>query len=331
VKYKKEVTEIINWARLLNERGYVTARGGNISYQVDEDTILMTAHDSYLGFLEEKDVLEMDLKNLHQDNKKEFSSERFLHLEIQKKFAEGKVVVHVHSPYTTAFFEYFDVLEMFSFEVKFYLGDVSVIPQETPTVTLIAPVIKALEDSNIVVLKNHGVLAVGKDFKEAFSLIELLEEQARVNFAIKSVGKIEKHQNQKSKNKESLSLSKYKMLSQEHRDRLAELVNNDSQVQELGKKYDLTCTLAVKNQDSGEAICFYYESGKIVKADGCDTAEFVISGKEDILKKVFNREIDPFVASTQGKVKTKGDFAKMSKWYPVLVETFKLWEKAPVK
>jgi len=37
------------------------------------------------------------------------------------------------------------------------------------------------------------------------------------------------------------------------------------------------------------------------------------------------------VASTQGKIKTEGDFTKMSKWYPVLVRTFQLWEEAPVE
>jgi putative sterol carrier protein len=68
-----------------------------------------------------------------------------------------------------------------------------------------------------------------------------------------------------------------------------------------------------------------------MKIDNDENAEFVIIGKPEILRKVFNREIDPFVASTQGKVKTKGDFAKMSKWYPVMVRTFKLWEQAPVE
>ena len=112
---------------------------------------------------------------------------------------------------------------------------------------------------------------------------------------------------------------------------MTNLINNDSEVQELGKKYNLTCTLAVKNQDSGQTMCFYYDKGKIVKIDTSDEAEFVIIGKEDILKKVFNRQVDPFVALTQGKVRSKGDFTRMSKWYPVMVRTFKLWEKAPVE
>jgi len=78
-------------------------------------------------------------------------------------------------------------LDIFSFETKFYLGDITVIEQATPTVTEIEPVLKELENSNIVVLGRHGVVSVGEDFKEAFSLIELLEEQARVNLFIKRI------------------------------------------------------------------------------------------------------------------------------------------------
>ena len=134
-----------------------------------------------------------------------------------------------------------------------------------------------------------------------------------------------------SKKNTEENTKRYKMLSRGHREKLTELVNSDKEAQELGKKYDLSCTLAVKDQDAGLTMRFCYEKGKITKADSNDDAEFVIIGKPDILKKVFNREIDPFIALTQGKVKSKGDFTRMSKWYPVMVRTFKLWEKAPVE
>jgi ribulose-5-phosphate 4-epimerase/fuculose-1-phosphate aldolase len=265
------------------------------------------------------------------EGKEEPSVERELHLEIYKQFKDTKVVLHAHPSFTTAFFNYFDRLDIFSFEAKFYLGEVKAIAQDTPTVTNIEPVLEALENANIVVLKNHGVVAVGDDFKAAFSLIELLEEQARVNLLMKSANLQTPDQKQKTIEEAKANTKKYKMLSEEHAGALMGIVNNDSEAQELGRKYDLTCTLAVKNQDNGEVIRFVYEHGKIMKIDNDENAEFVIIGKPEILRKVFNREIDPFVASTQGKVKTKGDFAKMSKWYPVMVRTFKLWEQAPVE
>jgi putative sterol carrier protein len=202
----------------------------------------------------------------------------------------------------------------------------------------VAPVIRAMETTKIVVLGNHGVVAMGESFKEAFGFIELLEEQARINLLLKTSNKfISKIENRESKIEETQTqeklpgVDKYKMLSKEHRERLTQIVNDDSEVQELGRKYDLTCVLAVKNIQTNEAMRFVYQAGKITKVDDRDDAEFVIIAEPDMLRKVFNRQIDPFVAVTQGKVKTQGDFAKMSKWYPVMVKTFKLWEQAPVE
>ena len=331
MSYRKEKEEIIHWAKTLNQKGLVTARSGNISRRVAPGKALITSHDSYLGYLEEEEVLLVDFEGKVLEGKLDLTSEKELHLSVYNKFKEAGVVLHTHSPFSTAFFHYFDKLDIFSFEAKFYLGDVKIIPQETPTVTDIKPVLEALESSNIVVLKSHGIISVGKNFKEAFSLIELLEEQAKVNITIRGSKLSAKPSGPNPDSKIVNSGQRIKMLSSEHSKRLAELVNSDKEVQELGKKYDLTCTLAVKNQENGDVICFYYESGKIIKVDNSENADFMIIGKEEILKKVFNREVDPFVASTQGKVKTKGDFAKMSKWYPVLVKTFKLWEQAPVE
>ena len=323
------VKRIIFWAKELYRKRLVMARSGNISCRKKIDgEIFITRHDAYLGYLDDTDVIRMDANGRISEGEGEPTSEQILHTGIYQNFTEIQTVVHAHSSYTTAFFNYHGTLEIFSFESKFYLGNIPVVPQSTPTVTNLKPVLTALENSNIVVLKHHGVVAMGNSFKETVSLIELLEEQAKVNLLIKNTASSGV---QVAEEISSGKKKKYKMLSPEHSKRLTELVNNDPQAQELGKKYDLTCSLAVKNQDTGESMCFYYEHGKITRMDDSDAAEFVIIGHTPILKKVFNREIDPFVASTQGKVKTKGNFTKMSRWYPVMVRTFKLWEEAPVE
>ncbi len=327
--YEEEKSMLIYWAKKLNEKGFVTARSGNISLKVDKG-ILITSHDCYLGELKNSDILLIDNKGKILEGTNTVTSEGKLHLSIHEKFPEAKVIIHAHSPYTTALFYYFDKLDVFSFEAKFYLGNIKAIPQDTPTVTDVEPVLKELENSNIVVLSQHGVVSVGADFKEAFSLIELLEEQAKVNLFIKRIA-ISGEGMDKKEEADFKKVNKYELLSKGHIERLVELVNSDREAQELGKKYGLTCTLAVKDTDNGTCVCFHYKDGKIIKTDTDENAEFVIAGKYSMLKKIFNRQIDPFVASTQGKVKTKGDFTKMSKWYPVLVRTFKLWEQAPVK
>jgi ribulose-5-phosphate 4-epimerase/fuculose-1-phosphate aldolase len=330
---REDKKELLYWARFLNEKGYLTGTNGNISFRADPHEILINAHGSHLGHMEEEEVLVMDPEGRVRGSDKAPSSEKDLHLAIYQKFDDIEVVIHAHSPFTTAFFHYFDHLDIFSFEAKLQLGEVPIVPQVTPTVTDVSPVIHALENSNIVVLKDHGIVSMGREFKSAFSLVELLEEQAKVNLLIqKSVpSRMRRLSEDSGARGRTQKVGSYKLLSREHTARLAEVINNDQEVQELGQRYDLTCTLAVKNQDTQEVVCFYYDKGKITKIDDSENADFLITGKGEILKRIFNRQLDPFVATTQGKVKTKGDISKMSRWYPALVRTFQLWGLAPVE
>ena len=186
MSFEKEKKDVVFWARLLNERGFVTARSGNVSLKVEDRKLLITSHDSYLGFLDTDEVLVTDLDANVLEGNAEPAVEKDLHTGIYKRLEGVNAVIHSHAPFATAFFHYFDTLESYSFESRFYLGEVRVIPQETPTVTDVEPVISALEDSAVVVLKNHGVVAVGESLKSAFGLMEVLEEQARVNLAVKA-------------------------------------------------------------------------------------------------------------------------------------------------
>jgi len=334
VSYDYERKAMAFWARQLNQRGFVTARSGNLSLKADHEKILITSHDSYLGFLEEDEILLTDLDANVIEGDLPPAVEKALHMGIYRRLNEVKAVIHAHPPFTTAYFNYFTALDDFSFESKFYMGQIQIVPQYTPTVTDVEPVISALEKSAIVVLQNHGVVSIGQDFKAAYGLVELLEEQAKVNFAVRAAHippqqAVKKHEPLMGDQRRSQKT--HKLLSEAHIQYLMELINHDKEAQALGKKYGLTCTLAVKNLDSDQLVRFHYENGRITKMDRIEDAEFIITGKEDVLKRIFNSEMDPFVAATQGKVKTQGDFSRMSMWYPALVRTFKLWENAPVE
>ena len=58
-------------------------------------------------------------------------------------------------------------------------GLIPVIAQDTPAVTKPQAVVEALKSSNLVALKNHGVVCIAGTFKEALHLIENLEDAVR--------------------------------------------------------------------------------------------------------------------------------------------------------
>jgi putative sterol carrier protein len=175
---------------------------------------------------------------------------------------------------------------------------------------------------------------MGMDFKEAFSYIELLEEQAKVNLFIQGLSKPISMRHEGSVPPGTSDAEKqltYQLFSDAHISRLVELVNNDEKTERLGSKFRLAFSLALKNKDTGKTVCFYYSKGKIIKTDSSQDADFLFVDREAVLKKIFNSEIDPLVASIQRKITTEGDVGKMIQWYPLLVRQFKLWTEAPVE
>ena len=110
-----------------------------------------------------------------------------------------------------------------------------------------------------------------------------------------------------------------------------ELHPNDAQMQELGSKTAMNMDLAVCLQETGDIYSFKFENGRITKTGKDAQAEFLITANESIWRAVFNREIDPFVATTQKKMELRGDFARISKWYAPCSRIFQLWTKVPVE
>lgn len=177
--FEKEKEEIRLWGSQLHQHGINYGRSGNISQRVG-DEILITAHESYLGFLDEDDILVIDKDGTVVAGDKEPTSESALHLFIYQHFPQKHVVIHAHPPYTVHYFYHHESLSPITLEERVYLGKIKAITQETPTITDLASVGQALNNNDVAVIKDHGVVAAGADFKYTFSLIELLEINARL-------------------------------------------------------------------------------------------------------------------------------------------------------
>ncbi|MCM8782388.1 MAG: class II aldolase/adducin family protein, partial [Candidatus Omnitrophica bacterium] len=177
-KIKKEMIKI---GRKLYDLRLVVASGGNLSYRLDRENILITSTGSSLGNLGYKDIIKVNLKDERNLKNKPLSSEFPLHRLIYKNFST-KVVIHAHPPLTNGYFAIYSQLKPLTFEAKLYLANIPVVEQETPTITRPELVVEALKLSNLVVIKNHGVVSMADNFTSALYLIEELEA------AIKTIG-----------------------------------------------------------------------------------------------------------------------------------------------
>jgi L-fuculose-phosphate aldolase len=170
--------EIIKAGSRLYAAGLAVARSGNLSARIDEDNILITASGTFLGQLKQDDILKVNLNNPDASGALKPSSELPLHTLVYRNFP-ARVVLHCHPPLINGYFAIAKTLKATSFETKFYLGEIPVIPQETPTVTDPEAVIAALKANNLVVLKNHGTVSIADNFEDALNITEALEEAVK--------------------------------------------------------------------------------------------------------------------------------------------------------
>lgn len=333
--------EIIRFGRLLWDKGLVCGLNGNISVRLDKDHILITATGTCLGFLTEDDIVTVN-NDGDVVGKGQASSERLMHTAIYRHFPQIHAVIHTHLALTNGYFLVHPVFKPRTFEAQFYLGAVRCLEQKTPSVTDIEPLMEAFKSNHIVALKNHGVVASGKQLFDAFVLIQELEEGVKTILAeevfkgvVSSGGtpsdQLKLKSNNSSQDQQSTIKNSCEMFSDGHIKAIVDLVNQDSQMSDLGNKTAMNMSLAVILEETQKTHRFIFKQGFIEKYDHDGQAEFIIRATENVWRAVFKGELDPFVATTQKKMSLTGDFARISKWYAPCSRIFQLWTQAPIK
>ena len=323
--------EIIEVGKRLYAAGLAVAKSGNLSARIDHEHILITGTGTFLGQLKESDMVKVNLINGIFEGDLKPSSELQLHAMVYKNFS-AQVVVHCHPPLINGYFAVAKSLKAMSFETKFYLGDIPVISQETPTVTQTEPVIAALKTNNLVVLKNHGTVAMADKFQDALAITEALEEAVKSASIARLLDK-DVLDDLDAALKDDLKRSQpaYRMFSHEHIQAIVDLVNQDKFIAEKGRELDLTVKLAIKLDNSGEVFKFNFEKGKIIKLETDSDAPFVISAPALVWEQVFLGKLDSFVAVTQGKMKLGGQLGQLSKWYVPFNRLFTLFREVKIR
>ena len=191
---KKNVQEIINVGNSIFNKNLVSGKSGNISKRIKSangDIVAITPTLKSLANVKQEDIILVDLDgNLLTKGKP--SSELFMHLGIYKKRNDVNGIVHVHSPYATGFaFSNKRIKRLEGFgEIKNpYLP---YIEYEKPgSMELALKVSEGIGDSDVIVLKNHGVICVSENLKEAESLAIFVEESAKTQYIAYMLNSVE--------------------------------------------------------------------------------------------------------------------------------------------
>ena len=191
---KKNINEIINVSNEIYNKGLVSGKAGNISARFkteNGDVIGITPTLKSLSDLNEEDIVLVDF-NGNILTKGKPSSEVNMHLEIYKKRSDVNGIVHTHSPYATGFAfssKRLKRLEGFGEIKNPYLP---FIDYEKPgTDELAKSASEGIGSEDVLILKNHGVICVGENLKEAKLLAIFVEETAKTQFITHMLNSVE--------------------------------------------------------------------------------------------------------------------------------------------
>ena len=191
---KKKVQEIIDVGNNIYDKNLVSGKSGNISKRIktsNGDIVAITPTLKSLSNLKQEDIVLVDLDgNLLTKGKP--SSEVNMHLEIYKKRDDVNGIVHTHSPYATGFaFSSKKIKRLEGFgEIKnTYLPDIEY--EKPGSAELAKSASEGIGKSDVLVLKNHGVICVSENLSEAESLAVFIEESAKTQFITYMLNSVE--------------------------------------------------------------------------------------------------------------------------------------------
>lgn len=186
---KKILHKIIEVSNYLYDKGLVPGKSGNISTRIEGDlnAVAVTSSGCSLKTLTEEDILVVDLEgNMIFTSNKKPTSELQMHLKIYKKRKDIGAIVHTHSPIATGFAfaeKKLERLEGFGPIDEMYIPFVEYHPPGSDD--LAKSVSDGLKNEDVVLLKGHGVVALGKNLDEAVLLAEFIEDSAKIQLVKK--------------------------------------------------------------------------------------------------------------------------------------------------
>jgi L-fuculose-phosphate aldolase len=189
--FKQERKEVARYMRRLYKRELTTASGGNISVKVG-DYVLITPSQIDKGNLKGKDIAIIDMNGKVIKSKHKLSMETKMHLEIYKARPDISAVVHSHPVFSSAFAcSNEEVDTTLSGEILYMCG----VPKRAEyklmgSEELAEVVSETTKDTDLVIMDNHGIVAVGTTLFKAFDKIEVYENAAKINYYGKMLGKM---------------------------------------------------------------------------------------------------------------------------------------------
>jgi len=189
--FEKEKERIIKTAMKLDRYGLIALSGGNVSARMPSGEILLTPSGMIYEDMIPSDILVADINGKILEGSRRPSVDTAALLYIYQKMPRVQAVIHTHQPYATAVGLVSDKLPcVVTTLANAAKGSVKVCPfSSAASIQMGIETVDNIGDKLAVILKNHGLMAVGKDLKEALCACVYVEEAAKTYLLARSISK----------------------------------------------------------------------------------------------------------------------------------------------
>jgi L-fuculose-phosphate aldolase len=196
MKWQSERTIVVQAAQQLLRLGLVAATSGNVSMRLEGDEkeglIAVTPAGTDYETMTPEDIVVVDYDVDVIEGDTVPSSESLTHVAVYKARRDISAVIHTHSIYASVLAVAGVALPPILDELVAYLGGpVEVAEYGFPsTEDLGEKAIQAMGERNAVFIRNHGVLAAGRDMPDALRACELVERAAQIYIQARALGSV---------------------------------------------------------------------------------------------------------------------------------------------
>jgi L-fuculose-phosphate aldolase len=176
----------------LYQSGMLAGTEGNISVRLDDRRLLITPGGFSKGRLAPDDMVLVDLDGNKLKGKHRPSSELPMHLFVYRTRSDIRACVHSHPPYTTAFsVAGIRLADDLLPEVVLFVGNIALTDFASPGTEAVPRSLEPyIETSNAFILRNHGLLTIGRDLDEALFRHETVEHYAHIVVLARQLGNV---------------------------------------------------------------------------------------------------------------------------------------------
>lgn len=207
---KNIFSDLRKYSHLIVDTGLVVGAGGNISMRKG-DYMYISPSGYDLKEVEDEHWVKVHIQTGEVYGQIKPSSELLMHLECYRNRPDITSVLHAHPTYTIAVSVTGRRIPSLFPDFPAMIKSVAYLDYIIPTTDLLSNAIKPMvKNHDVIVMRNHGLLTLGKTMKEAYFYLQLVEESAKIFSIASSLGEVRILSEEEEEALRNLSSEKYR-------------------------------------------------------------------------------------------------------------------------